>query len=288
MPDDTHESVVQKYGDYAGFATERSPASVNHFGEDPLNEVKRLLGIYVDASSRILDIGCGAGQTLCKFAPRVHEAWGIDAASDLLARGRERVRSLGLTNVTLVEGDSTNPEDVAQLPDGYFEVAYTESGPGINERLVQKLTDDAYFLQEVGGRYSAHHLEVILGRTPFTNFAYHHWDHSQFVPAADLGLLPVCHKNYFWEVYFRDLVHLERYVSNDWALSDWRLSPRPYDAERDRPALELYARYNRTSQGIRILYHVQVLVWRRALIHYYPVDGIAPGFESTQESRSQH
>jgi hypothetical protein len=41
------EILGQKYGDYAGFTTAASLAEVGHFGEDPLNEVKRLLKIYV-------------------------------------------------------------------------------------------------------------------------------------------------------------------------------------------------------------------------------------------------
>jgi SAM-dependent methyltransferase len=280
MSQNEDEILGEKYGDYAGFTTEASPASVNYFGEDPLNEVKRLLGMYVHPGSRILDIGCGAGQTLCRFAPQVQEAWGIDGAGDLLAGARERVRSLGLTNVRLVEGNITNSQDVAQLPDNYFDVAYTESGPNINEQLVRKLTDEAYFLQEIGGHYSDYQLPEILGRVPYTNYAYHHWDQSRIMPAADLGLLPVSYKNYFWEVYFRDLAHLEKYVSKEGVLSNWRLSPSPYIVERDRPALALYARYNQTPKGIRLLHHVQVLVWRRAPIHYYPIDGMSPTNET--------
>jgi hypothetical protein len=92
--------------------------------------------------------------------------------------------------------------------------------------------------------------------------------------AADLGLLPVTFKQYFWEAYFRDLAHLEAHVAKEGVLSNWRLSARPYVAERDRPALELYARYNTTPKGIRLLYHIQVLVWRRAPIHYYPIDAL--------------
>jgi SAM-dependent methyltransferase len=267
------EMLGQKYGDYAGFTTDASPAIVEHFGEDPLNEIKRLLKLYIRPDSRILDIGCGAGQTLCQFAPFVKEAWGIDPARDLLVSAHQRVLEQRLTNVTLIEGNSGESKDVSQLPDRYFDIAFTESGPGINAQLIEKLSEDAYFLQEVGGRYSAYHLQEILGRVPYTNYANHYWDQTHLIHAADLGLLPVSFKHYFWEVYFRDLDHLEAYVGKEAVLSNWRLAPRPYQPERDWPALELYARYNTTAKGIRLLYHIQVLVWRRALIHYYPVDG---------------
>ena len=271
MPQE-NDILGQKYGDYAGFTTDSSPSAVEHFGEDPLDEVKRLLNIYIRPDSRILDIGCGAGQTLCQFAPHIQEAWGIVDVADLFQGACDRARSLELANVTIVQGDAEDVADVAQLPDNHFDIAFTESGPGINEHLMPKLTQDATFIQEIGGRYSGYHLQEILGRVPYTNYAYHTWDQSQVMPAADLGLLPVCQKNYFWEVYFRDIEHLEQYVQKEGVLSNWRIAPKPYEAERDRPALELYARYNQTPKGIRLLYQVQVLVWRRAAIHYYPVD----------------
>ena len=272
MPENIDSSLGEKYGDYAGFETDSSPAEVNYYGENPLNEVKRLLQLYIQPSSRILDLGCGAGQTLCQFAPHVQEAWGMDVSQELLAGARERVRSLGLSNVRLVAGDTANQADLAHLPDNYFDIAFTESGPGLNAALVEKLTPEAYFIQEVGGHYSSYQLQDILGRLPYTNFAYHGWDQSHIQPMADIGLLPISFKQYFWEIYFRDLAHLELYASKEGVLSNWRLTSRPYEAKRDRPALELYARYNMTPKGIRMLYHIQVLIWRRADVHYYPID----------------
>lgn len=57
-------------------------------------------------------------------------------------------------------------------------------------------------------------------------------------------------------------------------LSDWRLGPKPYVAERDRGALELDARYNRTPKGIRPLHHRWVFALRRVGRPRYPVDAL--------------
>ena len=61
-------------------------------------------------------------------------------------------------------------------------------------------------------------------------------------------------------------------------LYDWHVGElRPYEAGRDRTALELYARYNTTPRGIRLLEHRMVLVFRRTVVSYYPVDGMGQG-----------
>ena len=61
---------------------------------------------------------------------------------------------------------------------------------------------------------------------------------------------------------------------------NWRVGePRPYEASRDRKALELFALYNTTSRGIRILEHRMIFVLRRAKLSYYPVDGLSENKE---------
>lgn len=273
--------LAERYGDYAGFTTEASPYLIEEYGEDPHGEVKRLLARSVRRGSRILDIGCGPGHTLCRFAPEVAEAWGIDADGALLAAAEARATALGLVNVKLIHGNIVNEADVDQLPDGYFNIAFTESGPNLNAALARKLTDNALFLQEIGGHYGAYQFHEIMGRKPYTYYAYgdDYNDQTLLSEMAALDLVPISIKHYFYDWYFRDLEHLEAHVKQvAWQLGDWRMGgPLPYDPARDRTALELYARYNTTPKGIRLQEHLRVFAWRKARVHYYPAD---PGFTS--------
>jgi hypothetical protein len=51
----------------------------------------------------------------------------------------------------------------------------------------------------------------------------------------------------------------------------------PYEEERDRQALELYARYNQTPRGIRMINKRHVYVFRRTAVQYAPVEpGVRP------------
>lgn len=77
-------TLAPHYGEYAGFQTTASPYLVDYQGENPEQEIKRLLPFYLHPHSRLLDIGCGAGKTICQFAPQVQEAWGFDPDPNLL------------------------------------------------------------------------------------------------------------------------------------------------------------------------------------------------------------
>lgn len=62
---------------------------------------------------RVVDIGCGSGDTALELARRVGPAGavlGVDVSRPLLELARERVRAAGAQNVTLVEADAAEHE----------------------------------------------------------------------------------------------------------------------------------------------------------------------------------
>ncbi len=272
---DLDQELAKIYGGYAGFQSDAGPAHVEYYGEDPDGEIQRLLDVYAQPTSRVLDIGCGAGQTLCRLAPQVADAWGIDQDPHLLAGARARVQSLQLDNVQLIEGNVADADAVAQLPNAHFTLALSQRGPNINAALASKLAPDAIFIQELVSNFDAYPLKELFGRKHYAPYWFVDQDVilSQY---AELDLFPVSNKEYFYEAFFRDIAHLEAYLKQITALlSNWRLPPKPYDEERDRAALELYARYNTTGRGIRLLRQRKIFVLRRAPVTYYPVDAAA-------------
>ena len=54
------------------------------YGDGPADEVDRLLDIFATPESQVLDLGCGAGFTLCRVAPKVKTIWGFDQETELL------------------------------------------------------------------------------------------------------------------------------------------------------------------------------------------------------------
>ncbi|MFN8174856.1 MAG: methyltransferase domain-containing protein [Solirubrobacteraceae bacterium] len=73
----------------------------------------------------VLDLGCGDGTTAVPSAQRGADVLGVDIASNLVAAGNERVRRLGLTNLSFQEGDAS---DLGELEDERFDVVMSIFG----------------------------------------------------------------------------------------------------------------------------------------------------------------
>jgi SAM-dependent methyltransferase len=261
------EKLAQKYGAYASYRPDTEPVLVETHGDAPADEVDRLLNIFAQPRTIVLDLGCGAGQTLCRLAPLVNAIWGFDQDGELMEATRQRVATHGLNNATLIQGNVALPEEVNRLPNNTFDLVLSRRGPNINEALLPKLRPDAYLIQELADDPLG--LKELFGRKPFLPESGYN-PHWLIPPYRRLGLLPVSVKDYFYAQYFTDSDHLARYLGRGNTLSNWWMPSAPYDESRDRPALDLYARYNTTPKGIRIIGRRQVYLFRRAEIHFYP------------------
>src|ERR1700677_5055594 len=71
----------------------------------------------------VLDVACGAGHVAEEIAPKVRQVVGLDLTSDLLRLGQERLKTNGLSNVLLQEGNA------AELPflNGSFDLVVCRS-----------------------------------------------------------------------------------------------------------------------------------------------------------------
>ena len=265
--DQLDKELAERYGSYASYATEVDPVLINTVGDSPSGEVDRLVNIFSGPERCVLDLGCGASQTLCRLAPMVKAIWGFDQNNDLLTAARLRKEQLALSNVTLILGNVAIFDDVAHLPDNTFDIVLSRRGPNINENIMPKLKSDAVVIQEL--YQDPLGLKEIFGRQPFLPKVGTD-PHGLINQYNWLGLLPISAKDYFYEQYFRDADHLASYLKLGGILGHWRMPNAPYDATRDLAALKLYERYNLTPAGIRLMGHSKVYLFRRAEVQHYP------------------
>ena len=223
--------------------------------------------------SKVLDLGCGAGFTLCRLAPNVGEIWGVDLDPELMSACRARVKALEVENVRLILGDTPDSAVLTQLPDDFFTLAFSRRGPFLTEALAKKLSADALFVVELAQDYLG--LKELFGRTPALPKSTGDPDWAVSVHSG-IGYVPVSAKSYWYEEWFRDADHLAAYLRQGAPLQNWWMDACPYEEERDRPALDLYCRYNWCAEGVRLIGHRKVYVFRRQPTNYYPVLG-APG-----------
>ncbi|MDQ2772939.1 MAG: methyltransferase domain-containing protein, partial [Bacteroidota bacterium] len=74
---------------------------------------------------KVLDLGCGDGNTAIPEAQRGADVLGVDIASNLVAAARQRATAAGLTNCTFQEGDAC---DLSELSDHSFDMAVSIFG----------------------------------------------------------------------------------------------------------------------------------------------------------------
>jgi SAM-dependent methyltransferase len=86
--------------------------------------LRRAWGIR--SGDRVLDIGCGAGQTT-RHVARLAEAGsalGVDISASIIERARELAKAEGLRNVTFVHADAA----VHRFPSEHFDIAISRFG----------------------------------------------------------------------------------------------------------------------------------------------------------------
>jgi len=81
--------------------------------------------IGVAKAMKVLDLGCGDGNTAVPAAQRGADVTGIDIARNLVEAANRRAAQLGLANLKVREGDATNLEGV---PDASFDLVVSIFG----------------------------------------------------------------------------------------------------------------------------------------------------------------
>ncbi|MCO5994449.1 class I SAM-dependent methyltransferase [Actinoallomurus rhizosphaericola] len=107
---------------------DRYDATVSAFNDD----LFRIAAIGAD--DRVLDIGCGTGQTTLLAARRASRGRvvGVDISAPMLDRARAEATDQGIVNVSFEQGDA----QVHPFPDGGFDVAISRGGVMFFEDLV--------------------------------------------------------------------------------------------------------------------------------------------------------
>jgi ubiquinone/menaquinone biosynthesis C-methylase UbiE len=113
---------TREWYDFIGQLADTLPG-IHMGGQDATRKLLDLC--QPDATSRVLDVGCGAGHTACLIAQQVgSQVYGIDISEVMIEKAKEKASQQGLTDrVDFRVGDA------CQLPfeDGLFDLVIIES-----------------------------------------------------------------------------------------------------------------------------------------------------------------
>ena len=100
---------------------------------------------------RVLEIGSGSGYVLSLLSKLGCEVFGIERHPELVARARETLREIGVSDVVVHEGDGTLGWP-AHAP--YDRILISAAAPAIPEALLAELAEGGRLVMPVGGAES--------------------------------------------------------------------------------------------------------------------------------------
>ena len=139
--------VPLEYRDLA-FADINIPLGHGQQMMTPSIEAKMLLSLAIKATDKILEIGTGSGFVTAALAKLGQHVYSVDMDDGFIKTAGDKLAELGITNVTLQQGDAATGWD-KQKP--YDVICITGSMPALPQAFKQQLA--------IGGR-----LFVILGK----------------------------------------------------------------------------------------------------------------------------
>jgi SAM-dependent methyltransferase len=118
---------------------------VDYDSELQVHNQRLRLAYRIRADDRVLDIGCGAGQTTRDAARRAAagSAHGVDTSEIMIRRARELAEAEGLSNVTFQEADAAT----SRFPDEPFDIAISRFGTMFFDEPVVAFTNIARALR---------------------------------------------------------------------------------------------------------------------------------------------
>ncbi len=106
---------------------------------------------HANRKSRVLEVGTGSGYQTAILAKIAHHVWSVERLGDLLASARQRLDSLGISNVTLIHGDGT----LGCLDGGPFDaILVAAAAPCVPEPLMAQLATGGHLVIPIGDRDS--------------------------------------------------------------------------------------------------------------------------------------
>jgi len=111
--------------------------------------------LELTGKEKVLEIGAGSGYQTAVLASLARKVFAIERLPNLAAEAEQRLRQLGIRNVTIKAGDGTSGWDVYMPYDAMLVAA---GGPSVPEPLVQQLKVGGRLVIPIGENQQKQHL----------------------------------------------------------------------------------------------------------------------------------
>jgi protein-L-isoaspartate(D-aspartate) O-methyltransferase len=146
------------------YADEPLPIGEGQTISQPFMVAAMTEALLLSGNERVLEVGCGSGYQAAVLSRMAREVIAIERRPALAALSRERLASLGYTNVTVEEGDGSTGWP-ARAP--YDAILVAAAAPELPQPLVDQLAEGGRLVIPVGGPNHQELLRIVKrdGRT---------------------------------------------------------------------------------------------------------------------------
>ncbi len=124
------------------------PIGLNQTISQPSMVALMLVALDVSPRHRVLEVGSGSGYVLALLSQIGCHVFGVERHAELALRSRETLRAIGISDVTVHEGDGT-----LGLPEHgpYDRILVSAAAPQIPDTLIAMLAEGGRLVMPVGG-----------------------------------------------------------------------------------------------------------------------------------------
>ncbi|RCW44127.1 MULTISPECIES: class I SAM-dependent methyltransferase [unclassified Halanaerobium] len=135
------DELAEGYEDW--YRTDRG----KYVGENEYKCLKRHIGEC--EGKKIIELGCGTGYFLRRFAVRAEEVVGFDITEKMLKSGKELAEAEGI-EIEFIKGDVTKK---LPFPDNYFDIVYSNSMiEFIDEDKIEEVSKEMWRILKKSGK----------------------------------------------------------------------------------------------------------------------------------------
>ena len=218
--------------------------SMINYSKDCLTDwdLYKLLNLYSNSESKILDLGTGGGEKVLKYFPECQEIVATDFSKEMINTANNSLKESGKKNIVFRQMDNLNMD----TPDDYFDIVVARHTPIDAKQIYRTLKSGGRLLLRGVDKLDCWSLKLLFGRgqgyndeKPISVIDYENIISAGF---KSIELVPI-HVREFYKTK-EDLVALllKTPIINDFSNKDF-----------DEEKIDKYISENMTEKGILLI-----------------------------------
>lgn len=205
-------------------------------------DLYKLLNLYSNSESKILDLGTGGGEKVLKYFPECQEIVATDFSKEMINTANNNLKECGRKNIIFRQMDNLNMD----TPDDYFDIVVARHTPIDAKQIYKTLKPEGRLLLRGVDKLDCWSLKLLFGRgqgyndeKPISVIDYENILSAGF---KSIELVPIHVREYYKTKEDLKALLLKTPIINDFS-----------NKEFDEEKIDKYISENMTDEGILLI-----------------------------------